>query len=161
MLALGMLQFSQHWQASDLFRAAPLAGPAPLFHGARRAVLLCLALPLTVFFGVVAWLMTGRSGVNLLLLLPGAIMLPLYALIPGLGGRAIPLSQPIESAKSAGRGLRMFGVMFASIALAMLASAAWQYGWFAWFLLAESLAAAGLYVILRHKVNVACWSSME
>ena len=161
MLALSMLQFSQHWQASDLFRAAPLAGPAPLYHGARRAVLLFLALPLTVFFAVVAWLMTGRSGANLLLLLPGAIMLPLYALIPGLGGRAIPLSQPIESAKSAGRGLRMIGVMFASFALAGLASAAWQTGWFAWFLLAESVVAVGLYLILRQKVSLARWSSME
>jgi hypothetical protein len=161
MLTLGMLQFSQHWQAADLFRAAPLAGPAALYHGARRAVLLFLALPLTLFFGVVAWFMTGRSGVNLLLLLPGVILLPLYALIPGLGGRAIPLSQPIESAKSAGRGLRMFVVMFASFALAGLASEAWQNGWFAWFLLAESVAAAALYVILRHKVNLTRWSSME
>jgi hypothetical protein len=78
-----------------------------------------------------------------------------------LGGRAIPLSQPIESAKSAGRGLRMIGVMFASFALAGLASAAWQTGWFAWFLLAESVVAVGLYLILRQKVSLARWSSME
>ncbi|MFO1094859.1 MAG: hypothetical protein U0992_16380 [Planctomycetaceae bacterium] len=41
---------------------------------------------------------------QMLLLLPGIIVLPLVALIPNLRGGAVPLSQPIEQAKAASRG---------------------------------------------------------
>jgi hypothetical protein len=39
LLALDLLRYSQHWQAADLFLVAPIRGPGPLCHGARRAVL--------------------------------------------------------------------------------------------------------------------------
>lgn len=160
MLALGMLQYSQQWQAADLFRAAPLSGPSPLFHGARRAVLLFLALPMAVVFAAAAWLLgTGLS--DLALLLPGIIVLPLYALIPGLRGQTVPLSQPIESAKAAGRGLIMFVIMFISMALAGLATAAWGYGWFGWFLGGEVIVSTALYILLRLHLNAAPWTSLE
>ena len=161
MLALSMIQYSQHWQAADLFRAAPLASPGALYHGARRAVLLCLVLPLVAVFGLLAWLLGGGAGTNLLLLLPGLILVPLYALIPGLGGRAIPLSQSTESAKSAGRGLRMIWVMLSSFAVAGIASWFWSIGWFWPFMLVETLVVAGLYALLRHWVNTTRWPSME
>ncbi len=161
MLALGMTQFSQHWQAADLFRAAPLAGPASLYHGARRAVLLLLVLPLVAVFALCVWLLGGDMASHSLLLLPGLIVVPLYALIPSLGGRAIPLSQPTESAKSAGRGLRMFGVMFASMALAGMASFTWAKGWFWPFLGVETVVTGALYVLLRMSLNSARWPSME
>jgi len=49
-LGLTLVQYSQQWQAADLFRAAPIAGPAPLCHGARRAVLCLLTLPVLLVF---------------------------------------------------------------------------------------------------------------
>jgi len=161
MLAMSMIQYSQHWQAADLFRSAPLVGPGALYHGARRAVLLILVVPLVSVVALLAWLLCGKLGVSLLLLLPGILVIPLYALIPGLGGRAIPLSQPTESAKAAGRGLRMFGVVFASMALAGLASFSWSKGWFGPFLLLEIVVTAGLYFLFRLRVDTTPWPSLE
>ena len=161
MLAMSMIQFSQHWQAADVFRYAPLAGPGALYHGARRAVLLILVVPLVSVVALLAWLLCGELGTSLLLLLPGILVIPLYALIPGLGGRAIPLSQPTESAKSAGRGLRMFGVVFGSMALAGVASFAWSQGWFAPFLLLEIIVTAALYFLFRLRVDTTPWPALE
>jgi hypothetical protein len=160
MLALGILQYSQHWQAADLFRAVPLSGPARLFHGTRQAVLLFLVLPMLILFAVAARLL-GADWSSLALLLPGILLLPLYALVPGLRGGVVPLSQPIESAKAAGRGLTMLVSMFLSIAVGGVATLAWGFGWFAWFLAAEVVVAAVLYVILRRHLNAVPWSSME
>ncbi len=102
LLALTMLKYSQQWQASDIFRAAPVLGPAEICHGARRAVLCFLVFPMLTIIGTVILLVHG-PGRELLLLLPGLIALPVYALVPGLLGKAIPLSAPIEEGKSAGR----------------------------------------------------------
>jgi len=158
---MSLLQISQNWQAADLFRAAPMPGPTLLFDGMRRAVMLFIALPLTVFFGAVAWLTGGGGTTNLALLLPGMILLPVYALVPGLGGRAVPLSQPVESAKSAGRGLRMLAAMIIPFLVGGLAVLAWNQGWFHWFLLAETVLAAGIYMAMRLSLNSIRWPSLE
>ena len=89
MLGLTMLRYSQQWQAADLFRVAPVDGPAAFCHGARRAVLFFLGFPALIVFGVILWLIHKNSA-SLLLLLPGMIALPIYALIPCLGGKAVP-----------------------------------------------------------------------
>jgi ABC-2 type transport system permease protein len=160
LLGVNLLRYSQQWAAADVFRAAPLPGPAALSHGARRAVLVLFTMPLLAVFGVLSMLMAGDPA-RLLLLLPGLIMVPLYALVPCLGGKAVPLSAPTEEAKSAGRGLTMIGVMMVSMALAGLAAWAWAGNWFGAFLLAESVAAGLLYVGLRQLVTRARWSPME
>ena len=49
------------------------------------------------------------------------IALPLVALIPNVGGRAVPLSQPVEQARAASRGLMLIGTMFATIGLSAVA----------------------------------------
>jgi len=159
-LALSMLQYSQHWQAADLFRATPVSGPGSLYHGARKAVLLFLALPMVGVFAVVAWLL-GNGLPSLALLLPGLIALPLYSLAPGLLGQAVPLSQPIESAKAAGRGLIMIAMMLTAFALGGVATLAMYKGWLGWFLAIEVMVITGLYAVLRRRLDVAPWSSME
>jgi hypothetical protein len=159
LLGLDLLKYSQQWQAADLFRAAPLPGPAPLCHGARRAVLCFLALPLLVLFGALLW--TLREASQLALLLPGLLAMPVYALVPSLGGKAIPLSQPTEEAKSASRGLVMIGVMLAAVVLSVLATWAWSGGWFGWLLGAELLVVAGLYTALRASLTARRWPPME
>jgi len=111
--------------------------------------------------GLLAWLLSGGLGMSLLLLLPGILVIPLYALIPGLGGHGIPLSQPTESAKAAGRGLRMIGVMFISMALAGIATFAWYKGWFGPFLLLEVVITAALYFLFRLRVDTTPWPSLE
>lgn len=160
LLGLNFLQYSQNWQASDVFRAAPMPGPAPLCHGARRAVLCMLTLPILILYALIVWLM-GAKLAHLALLLPGLVALPVYSLIPCLGGKAVPLSQPIEEAKSAGRGLHMILAMMASFAVAGLAVWSWSVNWFGWFLLVETIVVGGIYVIMRASLNSVRWSSTE
>ena len=95
------------------------------------------------------------------LLLPGIIAMPLFALYPHLGGKAVPLSMPSEDAKSASRGLQMFGVMMLSMALAGLAVWSWSTGWFHWLLLGETSLAVVLYALMHRSLASASWSAME
>jgi len=160
MLGLNLLQYSQQWQAADLFRAAPLAGPGPLCHGARRAVLVILTLPLVILLGLFAWF-TQEDSSRLLLLLPGMITLPVYSLVACLKGKAVPLSQPGEEAKSAGRVLLMFGTMLISMSVAALANWSWSAGWFKWLLLVQSIAAAIACIAMNLAIAAVRWKSAE
>ncbi len=160
LLGLNMLQFSQQWQAADVFRIAPMAGPARICAGARRAVLCFLALPTVAGFGLIAWCIQGGRA-HLALLLPGIIALPLYALYAHVGGRAVPLSVPGEEAKAASRSLQMVGVMIISMALSGMAIWSWSDGWFRWFLMGEAVLGLGLYALLRASLAAARWVSIE
>lgn len=160
LLGMQLLQFSQQWQAAEVFRAAPLAGPVALADGARRAVLCFLMGPILVLTALIVWLMTGDAK-DLLLLAPGLLPLPVFSLIPMLGGRGIPLSQPIDAAKAAGRGLKVMGVMFLAFGIAGLTSVAWSYGWFGWLVLGEAGLVAVLYVVLRVVLRRTQWPQAE
>jgi ABC-2 type transport system permease protein len=160
LLGVSMLQYSQQWQASDIFRAAPIFGPAPLCNGARRAVLFFLTLPLLVIFAALIWL-PEHDPSQLLMLIPGVIAIPIYSLVPTIGGGGIPLSQPTEEAKSAGRGLTMIVASVASMALGGLALMSWNLGFFWWLVAIELLVGAVLYVLLRRSLARAMWQSME
>lgn len=158
--ALSLLQFSQQWQASDLFRAAPIPGPAALCAGARQAVTCFISLPLALIFALLVLLMSHER-TELALLLPGLVSLPIFTLSPHLGGRAIPFSKAGEEARSARRGLDLFGMMFISAILSMVATWAWLTGWFPWLLLAESVLAGIVYTIMRASLARTPWPSME
>lgn len=160
LMAVSLLQYSQHWRAADLFRAAPLAGPAPICHGARKAVLVLLTLPVVAVVALGS-LLIRQDPVALLLLLPGLIVLPVVALMPNMGGQAIPLSQPGEEAKSASRGLLMAGAIMATMALSGVAFAAWRVGWLAPLLTLELIVVAVLYVIMLRRLNRAGWPELE
>ncbi len=160
LLGLNLLQYSQHWKAADIFRAAPMPGPARLCDGARQAVLCLLAVPVMAFYGLIFWLL-GIDVSRLALLLPGLIVLPIYALIPCLGGKGVPFSLPNEEAKSAARGLQMMVVMMISFALSGLAMWSWSSGWFLWLLLAETVLVFGLHARIRASLAAARWPSLE
>jgi len=160
MLALEIVRYSQQWQAADLFRVVPMKGPGALCDGARRAVLCILTLPAVGAFVLLARLMAGATS-HLLLLLPGIIALPAYAMFACLGGNAVPLSLPTEEAKSAGRGVKMVGVMVGSGLLALVATLSWNYGWFQWLLLVETISLIAIYFPMRASVGSARWTSLE
>lgn len=160
LLGLDLLRYSQQWQASDIFRAAPMLGPAALFHGARWAVLCFLALPLVVLFGLIVWIM-DRQTAELLLLLPGVIAMPVYALSAGLGGKATPLSLPTEEAKSAGRALTIMVGIAISAAMSGLVLWSWTTGWFWWFITGEVVVAAVVYVALRRSLANVRWIAID
>jgi hypothetical protein len=160
MLGTSLLQYSQQWQAADLFRTVPITGPDRISAGVRRAVFCCMTLPALLLFTALV-LFFRRNVSDLPLLLPGAIALPVQGLIANLGGKAVPLSQPPEEAKSAGRGILMIGVMLVSMALAGISAWAWADGWFKTFLLVELLIMAGLYAALRTSLASSRWESLE
>lgn len=160
MLGLNLLRYSQQWQAADLFRAVPLAGPTQLCHGARRAVLCVITVPLLLIFGVVAWFLRSHVS-HFALVIPGLIALPIYALVPCLGGKAVPFSLPTDEAKSAGRGLSMIGVMAFSIGLSALSLFAWEGAWFKWLIIGESVVVVLLYAGMRVSIANARWPSTE
>ena len=160
LLGLNLLRYSQQWQAADLFRAAPMAGPGPLCDGARRAVLLIFTLPLLAFIVLLARLL-GHVNSQLPLFLPGIIALPLYAMIACFNGHAVPFSLPNEEAKSAGRGLTMIATMLISALFAVVVTLSWNYGWFKWLLLGESILVIGLYLAMRASLASTRWTSLE
>lgn len=160
MLGVSLLRYSQQWQATDVFRAAPIAGPAPLCQGARQAVLCCLTLPLVLIVAAIM-VLTQPNGSSVLLLIPGVIATPVFALVPSLSGKGVPLSQPGEEAKSANRGLSMIGVTMIAMALSGIVAVAWSFGWFWWLILVELVVVAVLYVALRQKAETVRWDSME
>ena len=160
LLGLQILQYSQQWQAGDIFRTAPMFGPAQLCHGARRAVLCLLTLPTLLLVGLIVWLLRGELS-QLILFLPGIIALPVFALVPSLGGKGVPLSLPTDATKSAGRGLNIILVMIVAFALAGLTSLSWSQGWFWWLVLVETIVAIGLYFAMRLMLSKAPWPSIE
>lgn len=160
LLGLNLLRYSQQWQASDILRAAPMPGPAALCHGVRRAVLCFLALPMVVFFAAIGFAIPGQTKA-LALLLPGLISLPVYALIPCLNGKCVPLSLPSEEAKSANRSLNMIGVMMISMLVAGIATWAWNTGWFVEFIAGELLIVIILYAVLRRSMKQLRWAPIE
>ena len=160
MLALVMLQFSQQWQASDVFRCAPMLGPAAICAGARQAVLWLLVVPTLVVVAALSVLASGRFS-EMPLLLPGILALPVYLLLPNLGGRGVPLSLPTDEAKATARGLSFAGVTLLSLLLAGVANLCWWNGFFWLFIAVESIVVAALYAIMRYRVARARWPSNE
>ena len=160
LIAIDLLQYSQQWQASDIFRVMPMPGPAELCHGARRAVLFLLAVPLLVLVILVMWV-AERDATQLLLFLPGIIAMPVVALVPSLLRRGVPLSLPNEEAKSAGRSLKMFAIMILALVLSGIALWTWSKGWFSWMLIAELLVAIPLYLGIRTYISKLPWRSIE
>lgn len=160
LIVMSILQYSQQWQAADVFRSAPTRGPASIYNGARRAVICFVAIPMLAAMGLITFVIEGFRS-EMPLLLPGVVALPVYSLIPGLFGRAIPLSKPIEEGKAAGRGLSMILVMFVSIGISGIASALWWQGWFWPFLLAETVVSIGIYIGMRFALANVQWTSAE
>jgi ABC-2 type transport system permease protein len=159
-IAIDLLQFTQQWQASDIFRVAPVAGPAEICHGARRAVLCLLALPAFIVIGFIVWV-AQRHFSHLLLFLPGVILMPIVSLIPAAMNRGVPLSQPNEEAKSAGRSLKMIAVMIVAAGLSGISAWAFSAGFFGWMLLAELVVAVPVYFGLLALISRLRWPPMD
>lgn len=160
LLALNLLQYSQQWQAADLFRVAPMPGPAPLCAGTRHAVTCILTVPVTLAFTVLVWCLHRQTS-QLALLLPGLLMLPVYTLFPQLRGRAVPFSKASEEAKSTRRGLDFFVMIFLSFGLAALAGFAGDNGWLWQLLLVESVLVAIVYTLMCVSLASMRWPSIE
>jgi ABC-2 type transport system permease protein len=160
MLGLHLLKFSQQWQAADIFRAAPIAGPGPLCHGARKAALLLLAVPLLLLFGAFLAVI-GAPLADLPMILPGIIALPVFALLPCLKAGAVPFSIPADDAAAARRGMQTIGALLISGVVASLATAANHFGYLWAFLILEATAAAAICAVMKSASAKARWPSID
>lgn len=160
LLTLDLLQYSQQWQASDIFRVVPMAGPAELCHGARRAVMCLLAVPSIILIGFIIW-MVQHDVSKLVLFLPGLMLMPVVSLVPAVLGRGIPLSLPNEEIKSAGRSMKIMVVMFVAMGISGVASLANRFGHLWWMILAEAVILLPLYFGLLAFVSRRRWKPLE
>ncbi len=130
MLALLLLQRSEHWRASEWFRLAPLLHWTSMFHGARKAVLLWLTMPaMAVVAGVGAWV--EGTPMALVRVLPTACLLPIAALLPALNRAWVPLSLPSQDQRDPTSGCLIMGsAIIGSMAVAIVGVLMESFGWF-------------------------------
>lgn len=160
LMGVELLEFSQQWQAADVFRAAPLPGPAPLCHGARRAAICLFAVPGFVLSALLILGMT-RDPLQLLLLVPGILATPAYAIFPNWRSLTPPLSRPTEEAKAAGRALGTLIVMIGALLIAGIALWSWRNGWFGWMVLGEGVVVLAAYAAMRDSLQRSSWPKSE
>lgn len=155
-----ILRRSQQWKASEVFRIAPLPGPARVADGVRRAVLVMLSLPILLVVLLFMALVPGCRS-QWPLFLPGLLALPVAARMPGAGGWPPPLSLPVDMVQSASRGLQAFLAMFLALGLGGAALVARHFGHLWAFLGVEAALVAGGYVLLRLALNRASWTDAD
>ena len=123
--------------------------------------MLCLiAVPLVAIYAILI-AVVDRDLSHLVLLLPGVIAMPVFALAPSLDGKGVPFVSPTEEAKSAGRGMAVIVFSFISFILAGLTTFAWAEGLFWWFVLAELIVAVGCYRAIHSRFRDMRWDSLE
>jgi hypothetical protein len=151
-LVMDRLRMAEDWRATELFHQAPLASAAALFHGTRKAVILALCVPGLVLVTVLG-LVFLRRPIDLLLLAPGVIAVPLFSLLPGLGRLFVPFAEPPEVQMKDMLGC-VFMMLFtlASMVLGGLAGWAWSTGWFGWLLAGEAGIVVALAALLRRLI---------
>ncbi len=159
MMGLSLLKYSQQWQAAEIFRTAPVVGPGALCDGARKAMMCLVTFPLLLLLAGVTYFV-GTNANSIAMLLPGLIALPVFAMVPCMNGEAVPLSQPAEEAKQAGRGLQMIGVMIVALAVAAVANIAKYLGAFWIFLIVETLVAAVAFDWMRKRCSRRQWAPL-
>lgn len=153
-----VLQFSQHWQAADLFRVAPLEGPARLRDGVRRAVALLMTAPMLLAIVLAVAFLPGPPH-RWMLLLPGAMTLPLVGRL-AFHAPIAPLSMPIQEAKAANRiAIQLVG-MFGGMIFAGLALLAHHFHLLGWFLVLEAAVVFPAWLALRHRQRRQAWTAL-
>ncbi len=161
MQPLMLLQHSEQWRAAELLRAAPLPHWAPLFHGARKAVLLWLVVPIVVLVLGLLWLVT-RDAKVVRIGLVFVVTMPLYTMIPGLFSAWLPMSVPNLHTHQVAQGCLMAVLTMGSGAVYIgTLAAADHFGWF-WPVAVAALAiSALLHWAMLARVRSIPWPRMD
>ncbi|WP_193211278.1 hypothetical protein [Luteolibacter marinus] len=160
LMAMNLLQYSQSWQASDIYRLAPVPGPGPFIRGAMQAVALILVVPGVLVLLVVTFLLPGGPA-HAAMLLPGLLALPVYARIPGAIEKAVPLSKPTEEAKAGMRGVVMFLMMISALIVPGIGIGAKMAGHFPLFLVIEVVLVGIVCYRLNLEISRKSWDALE
>jgi hypothetical protein len=149
MTVMDLLRLSTNPAAADLFLYAPIEGGARLFHGVRKAAIVCVQAPLLIYLCLVSALALRSQPEQLWLMLPALLAMPTLSLLPGLTGEYLPLS---AAARTGGRSLHIaiiFAVMVPAGLLGVLAHMAQEAG-LLWLLLGvELVLLIALHALLR------------
>jgi hypothetical protein len=125
-----LLQRSEQWRSADLLRVAPLPHWAPVFQGARKAVLCWLAFPSLVLSAGVLGVVRG-SGQPFVLMLAAMVAVMVCSSVPGLWEVWLPLSKPPDLQREAGLGcLVPLAALFTATGLVVLGGFLQTIGWF-------------------------------
>ena len=158
---MALLQRSEQWRASELLRAAPLPHWSPLFHGARKAVLLWIVLPSAVIVIGLLWLLTKDPRV---LRIGGvfAVTLPLYTMAAGFYSAWVPLSLPNQAVNDIGQGclMAMVSMALGAAFVVGLLVADWT-GWFVPVAIAVPFVSVLLHRAMLAKVARVPWPRTE
>lgn len=151
--ALEVMRLSSAPDGAELFLFAPVQRSGALFQGARKAILLCVVVPIALWSLSVAAFVLRAEPEKLLLALPGLLMLGPMSLVPGLRGDFIPLSQAVRSGERASQVLAMFLTMLPLAAVGVCVAIAVHEGYSRSALVGSSLFALALHVGLSVWVN--------
>jgi hypothetical protein len=136
-IVLEALRLSEDYEATEIFRQAPLARPTALFHGTRKAIITVLCVPGLLVAVTAGAILLGDKR-ELALLVPGLLFMQVFSLLPSLFGLYVPFAEPVENVN---RGLRttltILVFQFLSFGFAALAGWLWGHGGFWWMLLVE------------------------
>ncbi len=108
---LDSLRLSSAPDSAELFLFTPIRNPAALLHGARKAALVFLTFPLTLYAAAIAAWSTRDQPDRLWLLLPAAFLLPPMSMLIGLQGDYVPLSQAARAGERSSQLLAVFLTM--------------------------------------------------
>lgn len=129
LMSMQVTEYSEQWRAAEVFQFTPCGRWQPLFHGARKASLVLITLPvLALLAAVVFFFKHGNS--QYLLLVPSLIVMPVWSLVPGLADPWLPFSKPFDARRQGSRGFTMMLVVLAVSGI---------LGWMAWFCMAHGL----------------------
>jgi hypothetical protein len=154
-IAIGLLQYSQQYRASDIFLIAPVPSPSPLIRGARIAVLLYICLPMMIVLEIAAMIIIGPTSIPMVL--TGAIAMPVFATAAGLLNEGAPLSNPTDPSKRAATTLSMFGTMFLAVIVAGGAAFVQSMGYIWYFLAGEAILSYVACRVLGKRVDRRPW----
>jgi hypothetical protein len=150
---LESLRISSEFAAADLFYVAPLKSAASLFHGVRKAAIYYLLIPAICVAWLLLWLLTPEARASFPLALAGLIAIPTLSLLPGLGGRYLPLSKPLVRGEQSSRNMGLMMVsMFGMLAVLGLFWAAQTLGFFWVLLILELVTFIALHAYLRRLI---------
>lgn len=153
LMSMQVIEYSEQWRAAEIFQFTPCGRWQQVFHGARKASLCLITLPvLAVIVAVIFFFKHGSS--QFLLLVPSLIVLPLWSLVPGIADPWLPLSKQFDGRKQSARGCGMMGIVFAVSGI--LGSMAWycmKHDLFTLFLLGEAVAAVIIYAAMSFFIN--------
>ena len=152
--AMATLKMSPQYAAGDVFRYAPLSGTAPVFHGARKAVIVGFVLPAFVLVSPILWF-TIQQHRLMLAMLPVLVAMPTLSLLNGLVGDYLPFSMPPTAGRQGAINIlyMLVGAISAS-AISAVALIGLRQGWFWYFLGFEILFLMGLHAVLLRGIRV-------